>query len=192
MKRTFFIIPMVLSLLSIFILISSCKKDKNEDNTSVTNGFSVNGTSYSTPKGYICFPLTLKSDPNGYYFILVSNSINCQWSTNVDDVRATGIGNFVTFTLWSATSDKPAVGDYSFHKQTVTRDPFEFDGRTVGINVNCTTEEGGTHYDIIGGTIKLNESGANYNLTYNFTCTEGKTISGSYNGSLQLITPSTF
>ncbi|PKP00617.1 MAG: hypothetical protein CVU14_07475 [Bacteroidetes bacterium HGW-Bacteroidetes-9] len=188
MKKSIFTISIVLGLISLFFLIS-CKKDKNPDNLSLTNGFSISGKSYSTPKGYICGPLILSSGPKGYFFILVSNSINCEWSTVYDDTFATGTGNVVTFKLWSAASDKPAIGDYSFNDQSgYYPDPFEFDGDIVGINFNCTAEEG-THYDITGGNIMLNESGSNYNIAYNLTCTGGITISGSYIGSLQLITP---
>lgn len=171
----------------IFSAIFGCTKDKEEKDSNTSNGFSYNGSSYQTPKGYIVGPLISGSGVKGFYVILVSNSIICSWSDEYDDVRALGTGDLVAFTLWTPTNDKPAIGDYTFHSPTGYPVPFEYDGGGVGVNFDCTNEEG-LFLEISSGTVKLTETGPNYKITYNFMC-QGSVVAGSYSGSLQSIIP---
>lgn len=173
-------------------MISGCKKDedKEPENTSANGSFTANGTSYSTPKGYIVGPISTGNGSTGYYFMLVSNSINCAWSDEVDDVRATGTGNIVTFMLWSSSGTKPLTGTYTLHDPSGYPVPFEYDTGGIGVNYNCTNEEG-TFFSETGGTITLSESGTSYNLTYSFSLEGGYSATGNYNGSLQSIVPPT-
>jgi hypothetical protein len=149
------------------LVISSCKKDDNSPSSS--GSFTIDGTSYNTPYGYI------QNSQNSFHINFADASAFGEDYSNLGGIQIICTGS----TLESKT--------YTFdsnHTSGLVDAYFEFGG-------------GDTEYsDPTGGSVTISKNGDIYDITYsinlsyvnNTSIPSGNTITGNFKGILTTAT----
>lgn len=156
-------------LMSLFLLFSACKKDKDD----VKGSFTYDGQTYTTN-------YAINSTFDGSYSDMVLLSVD--YNPNFVG-KANGVG--ITF-----DNTKVTPGTYSYKSDMDPDfDPAKhfFDGYAF-INVNIPDEDSGTWVeDITSGTATVSVSGSNMTITYELYFAGNKKVTGSYSGAVKQI-----
>lgn len=188
MKKSMF--KIVLSLLIMSVFFGSCKKDKDEDNNNTTanNYFEVNGVKYILSKG------TLENygkdmdpgdgwDYQGYNIDLVLFSSGLVVTNQGDTMfNVSGKGQAIYFELFTTDSTFLANGDYSYStSQPFPTGTFDYGDYSINLDADNGTAD---WIEIKSGTVKISRTGNTYQITINCTDSDGKTITGKFEGTL--------
>jgi hypothetical protein len=174
-------------ILSLFLF--GCKKD--DDDNGNANSFKFDGKTYALAKGFF-----EEYGPNGdgnsadFDIILMSSS----FVFNETEGEFTGTGDAVYIDLNSPSLTEISSGTYVYddeyyYSEEATRQPNTFveGGVFIGYNVQSET---GTVFETdenSSGTVTINTSGSSFEISFNFTLSNGKRLEGQYKGTLQLL-----
>jgi len=167
----------MIGMLTMILLIVNCKKDVIAPAGSIT----YNNTVYDLNSGFLEYYGTIQGTGKNIDLTLISSGLVPVITNNqVDSIKGTGNGiNFEIFTTNSTSLD---VGDYTFDANK-TGTPGTFDYANTILNFNTTTEQG-IDLDMNGGKVSIIKNGSEYELTFNCTGVDGKSVTGYYKGSL--------
>jgi hypothetical protein len=158
MKHSFFLIAII------SLIFVSCAKESNENDSTISNYFSINGTKYDISKGYLA--------DGGIW--LLSNGISITGIVE-GEVVLKGTGN--AFIIREAGSVIPIVpGTYSFSSM---------EGGVV-LNYNFITSAG-DYFQLLPegeGLCTINYTGLNYTIDTDGTLGDGNKLIVKYNGTL--------
>lgn len=178
MKR---IIITVICSLTIGLLIFNCKKSI----TSVTplkNAITYNGTEYDLNTGILEYYGKLQGTGINFDLIFLSSGLVPVTNNGMVD-SITGTGNGINFEIFSTGTTALNVGDYTFDaSKTGTAGTFDFANTILNFN---TVNQQGIDLDMNGGKVTIKQNGSVYELTFNCTGVDGKSVTGYFKGSLQ-------
>ena len=161
------------------IIIAGCKKD--EDKT-VKNSFNYNGTEFALSQGFL--ENYGKYGDEGYNIdlSLLSSEFTIHESNGeVESVSGTGDGLY--FEIYTSLPNKLDVRDYMYDgTESYAAGTFAFGMIGMGLNMENET---GLIYDISGGKVSVTSNGSEYEITFNCTTSNSKTITGHYKGALK-------
>jgi len=180
MKKNVFQISLLISLVLTFLVLIGCKKDTDENENVQNNSFVYQGQEYALSKGCIS---PYDSDPLvGFDLKLASSSIDFEFNDSLGYAEQSGTGNFVYIDLTTLNSD--FTGTFVCDDTGNSNDIPHFEDGTIVMNGNFDSG----WYDEInildGGTLEINRIGDYYEIIFNWTSNEGKSISGYYKGEL--------
>lgn len=162
-------------LLFVFIavtLLVSCKKD--EDNGPVNN-IKYNNVTYELGKGYLENYGIINDDLYSFDLWLVSDEIL------VTESNISGVGNIIYVGFISSSATDLAAGTYTFSASQSSAFSFYFG--FVGLDYDVANQNG-TQLSLVGGTIVVAKSGAEYEITLNGVLVSGKSVTAYYKGTL--------
>lgn len=170
----------VLNLVAILLLcsaIAGCKKNNNDQTTK--SYLKVDGIEYDISQGFI-----IDYGPyNAVYSIdlyLASSGIIFHEIGGLPD-SVSGTGNGMTFEILSSDNGKLALGDYIYSDSD---DGGTFYYAEYIVNWNATQQPDAEFLEIVSGTMKVIQNGAEYELSFSGTNINNKPISGYYKGKL--------
>lgn len=164
-------------LAAIFMVVSACKKDKDEPKK---NQFTYGGANYNLTKGIIENYGQYPGEGVFNFDVILLSSGLTVYESNGEPDSISGIGNAIVIEFYSTDSTDLATGEYNYN---VTGAGTTFEYAFAAIDFNTDTEEG-TEVDISGGSIAVSKSGINYELTFSFETIGGNSLSGYYMGPL--------
>jgi len=163
----------------LFIAVAGCKKDSKKDDAT-KNYLKVDGTEYDISKGFI-----VNYGGSGSIYnidlVVVSSGLNIHDVNGLPD-SVSGTGNTVYFEMYSSVSDKISSGDYVYNDSGAAG---SFDYEDYMLNWNTTTQPNAETTEITSGTVKVINSGTEYELTFSGKDVHNKIISGYYKGNLK-------
>lgn len=181
MKRFF---TTAISVLTISLLIITCKKDVIAPKNSIT----YDNTEYDLNSGFLEFYGTIRGTGKNIDLTLISSGLVPVITNGLID-SITGTGNGINFELFTTNSTSIDIGDYTYDAGK-TGSPGTFDFANTILNFNTVTAQG-IDLDINGGKVSIIKNGSEYELTFNCTGVDGKSVTGYYKGSLHYYDTST-
>jgi hypothetical protein len=159
-------------LLLALVVLASCKKDEDEGPSS---NVKYEGKTYALAKAYI--ENYGEWDDGLYNFDLTLASE----SVTVTENDASGVGNIAYFEMLSSSPTELAAGTYTYSASFSTANTFATG--FVGLDFDIANLTG-TILSLVGGTVEVKKDGANYTITFNGVLATGKTVTGTYKGTL--------
>lgn len=163
------------------LAIAGCKKDSKED--TVANYLKVGTTDYEMTKGII-----INSGPDNSVYLmsvyLFSSGLTIHEVDGFPD-SISGIGNMIAFDVYTSGSDKITPGTYIYNSSELSG---TFSDELYSVNYNPLTNIGDDFTDVQSGTLKVIQSGTEYEISFSGTDVNGKAVSGYYKGSLKTYT----
>lgn len=169
----------ILILAFVACTLFSCDSDDDSGSDVSGNGigsFTYDGNDFSLNKGSL---INYGGSGNSFNFdiTLVSPSVSFDQFGDFN-----GTGDVIYFELWTDQQSGLKSGTYNFDSSS--RSDFTFTIADVGVscneNGNCTFEDAA-----MSGSVTINRSGNNYDISFNFTTNTGEVITGNYDGSLR-------
>jgi len=163
-------------LLSFMLLISACKKDKEESNL---NQFTLNEESYDLAKGFL---VEYGENSNGSYdwdVTLTSSSIS--YSESLGDF--TGQGDAIYMDLNTSSATGLVAGTYNY---STIRDAFTFVVALAATDAIISSGTG-TFVDLTAGTIDVSVNGNETTFDLDLRTSTGETLTGNFTGTLEEI-----
>lgn len=161
----------ILLLLSLVLLLPSCK-----DDDSIPNEFILNGEKYSLARGFI---ESYGSNGNGSFdfdVTLVSSGISL-----LNNGDYSGIGEVIYLDMNTSSEAGLVTGTYTYASST---DTFNFIHANVGKDFHMFTQTGELH-NVTDGTIDITTNGGETTIFFDLIISNGSTVSGSFKGTLQ-------
>jgi hypothetical protein len=176
MKKLFFT---SFGFLAICLFIISCKKDNNNNSTS--NSFKFDNTEYKLSNGFL--ENYGKTGTEGYNLdlSLISSELTIHESNGQVD-SLSGTGDAIYFEIYTSDPAKLSIKDYTFNASSQADG--NFDMAFVGMKFNPISYTGTIH-DITAGKLSVKNNGSEYEISFDCTSDNGKTITGYYKGSLK-------
>lgn len=169
------------ALLAISIFIISCKDDEEPEKS---NQMTIAGVEYELSYGVIeNYGIWSSVEAHNFDVTLLSSGFTVH-EVNEEIDSISGIGNGISFELFSSDSTDLAVGEYVYDaNEEGNAGTFIYAGAVT--NYNIETGEG-PEYDITGGKVTVNQNGSTYELSIDCTTDDNKTITGYYKGGLTM------
>lgn len=185
MKKRSLFIGLLIGLLS----FSSCNDDDNNLEPQNQSKFTINGTEYLTPNGYIISATDGVNNSVHAIYLINGTIINNEWYGLGCDF-SNNLTQGVIFNIRSTSITELAEGTYNY--QLNTSDP-TLNETSISTNMvttnNCVTSSVSIDENQINsGNLIIEKTGNVYTLTYTFSTTDFGTITGNYIGELQLTT----
>lgn len=165
-------------ILSILLMVG-CKKDNDSPN----NKMNYDGTEYELSQGFLenFGKWTDQMDYNMEIVLLSSGFAVHEADGEIDSLS--GIGHGIIFDLFTASSNKVDVGEYTYDSNDSGQaGTFNFADGVV--NYNSATEDG-TEFEISAGKLTIVQNGDTYELNFDCTAENGKQVTGYFKGSLK-------
>lgn len=162
----------------ISILATSC----SDEEPSLKSSFSINGTDYSTPNGYIEHETESDSDPFYYYILLTNGDVN-----GSDCAFSNQIGQLFAFEIISTSSSELAAGVYEYDKFGIGDKAEVFNTffmTDMVFSEGCSVDSNNVYHDLESGVLTITKNGNSYNIEYSFETLDFGTIEGSFSGVL--------
>ncbi len=173
-------------LFAVGLVVANCTKEGPAPE--MKNSITHNNTEYDISGGLLEYYGIIKGTGNNIDLILLSSGLTpVVTSGMVDSIVGTGSGiNFEIFTTGTTSLD---VGDYTYDA-TESGSPGTFDFGNAIFNFNTVTQEGDMQ-DMVGGKITIISNSPQYELSFQCTGADGKSVTGYYKGILQYYDMST-
>jgi len=167
----------LLTALIIISLISSCKKNGNtaENTVSTTNGFKINNTFYTTELAGI----NVINDT----FQLIFYSKSVSFDTTQQQWKGTGHAVAYNELISSNIVNGIPIGNFQFSANTQIGC---FTEAITRVNYNFS-QNSGIERDCISGNINISKIGSTYKIVYSLTNSDSTIVSGEFNGTPQNI-----
>lgn len=178
-------------LLTIFIglsILSCSSKDDNPTEENPQNSeFTINGTEYLTPNGYIISATDGINNSVHAIYLLNGTIINNEWHGESCDF-SNDLTQGVIFNIRSTSVTELAAGTYNYELNTFEPSLNETNIATnIVVTNNCVTGSDSINENqITSGNLIIEISGNIYTLTFTFQTTDFGTVSGTYVGELQI------
>ena len=172
------ILKSILLLAFVACSLISCKDDDDSGSVpgSGTWSFNYDGSTFILDKGSL---IDFGGTGNSFNFdiTLVSSGFSFDEFGDIN-----GSGESVYFELWTDQESGLKNGTYDYNTSSQTDFTFSIGEVGVGCNDNgtCTFQDSAD-----SGTVTINRSGNNYDISFNITTSTGEVITASYDGSLR-------
>ncbi len=163
-------------LLSFALLMSACKKDKEESNL---NQFTLNGETYSLDKGFL---VEYGQNTDGSYdwdVTLTSPSID--YSESLGDF--TGQGDAIYMDLNTSSATGLVAGTYNY---STDRNAFTFVD-ALGATDAIISSGTGNFVNLTAGTIDVSINGTATTFDIDLVTSTGQSLTGNFTGTLARI-----
>ena len=180
-------------LFTIFIGLSilSCSSDDDnptEENPQTNSEFTINGTEYSTPNGYIISYFDGTNNSSHAIYLLNGTIINNEWYGEACDYTS-NLTQGVIFNIRSTSITELESGTYNY--ELMTSEP-SLNETSISTNIvvtdNCVVSADSIDENqITSGNLIVEKSGNVYTLTFTFQTNDFGTVSGTYVGELELV-----
>jgi hypothetical protein len=182
MKKQTFKTVILLVLFSVSFL--SCKKDKEEIiPEEKKNQIMYDGSEYTLSQGLMTLCLQLNDSPPmfGYYLTFASPSISMDYSEDYPVYSGTGDG--LTFAIISNSLSDLPDGTYNYSDNY---NEFIFISGNLFLNYDWSdyNPSATANSTVKSGTIKIQKSGTNYEVTIDCIMDNDKPLTAYYNGSI--------
>ena len=164
-------------LFAITFLSVQCDNDDDTKQSSIR----YNNQTYNLTKGILENYGNIRGTGFNLDLTLLSAGLVVHETNNMVD-SISGMGNGINFEMFSANQSALNVGDYTYDADS-TGNPGTFDFGNFILNFNIATEQG-IILDLTEGIVSVTRSGAEYELTFNCTASDGRAITGYYKGPL--------
>lgn len=179
MKRSFI---QAIYVLAICLLFASCKKSSVTPANVLKNAITYNNTEYSLNSGILEYYGKLQGTGLNIDLTIISSGLTPVVVNGAVD-SITGTGNGINFEIFTTNATSLDVGDYTYDASK-SGAPGTFDFANSILNFNTQTQQG-IDLDINAGKVTVIKTGAEYELSFNCTAMDGKSVTGYYKGSLQ-------
>lgn len=171
--------PIFICVVAFLLFFASCKKDSPTQEKS-TNSLKVDGIEYEISKGIL---MNYGGDGTKFNIELdlFSSGIIVHELLGLPD-SVSGAGHGIVFNIYSSSSDKLTLGEYSYNKSNQSG---SFDDAYYVLNWDIAQQPTIDLIQINIGTIKVIKSGLEYELSFTGTDASNKVISVYYKGSLK-------
>jgi hypothetical protein len=177
MKKT---LRVFLVLFAFSALLAGCKKDTD---TARKNFIKYNDKEYTLSLGYLeNYGQFFESEGYNIDLTLMSSGFKIHEANGEID-SVSGTGNAIYFELFTSDSTELDSRIFTYDPEE-TRKAGTFDNGQVGIDFNAQTQEGDI-YNIVQGTVTVNKSGTEYEITVACKDLSGKDITGYFKGKLK-------
>lgn len=169
-------------------ILFSCSS-KDDDNSNIGYGFSIDGKYYSTPNGYILSDFDGTNNKPQAIYLSNGTVINNEWHGNNHCDFSNNLTQDVIFYIHPALLTELTEGTYTYELNT--GEPYILDvffGININVLGNCIVS--GTSIptpQFKNGSLTLRVSGNIYTFTYSFQLLNDEIIEGNYTGELQLV-----
>jgi len=164
------------------VLLVSCGDDKD----SSKNYIKYDGSEYELSFGVLeNYGLTTNGEGYDMNLVLMSSGLKThEIDGQIDSLS--GVGHLIYFALSSETSDRLAIGEYSFIEND-NYQPFTIGLTGVLLNhdYDSQAEESGTSLAIDNGQLSVKKVGNEYELSFSCIDKDGKSVTVYYKGSLK-------
>ena len=173
------------SIIALFALLpfflSACSDDDDNGN-GINNHFTYDGDTYSLHEGMKMY--WGSGWGNGYNWDIYLYSEGIEFDETEMDFTGSGHGIFLE--IFSPIEEGVEDGTYTFDTND-EENSFSF-GTWSSIIIDYDGEEdSGTELDIIGGTVEISKSGNTYDISFDMTVEDDKTVTGNFSGPLPAI-----
>jgi hypothetical protein len=173
-----------------FIIISCSSDDDNTTgkNPQTNSRFTVSGTEYSTPNGYIISATDGTNNSVHSIYLLNGTIINNEWNGAGCDFSSS-LTQGAIFNIRSTSITELAPGTYNYELMTSQPSLNETNiSRNVVVFNNCVTSSEDINEDqITSGDLVVAISVNIYTLTFTFETADFGTVNGTYVGELELV-----
>jgi hypothetical protein len=168
-------------LIVLATMFSGCKKDSKDE--ARNNAINYEGKEYALSTGYLEYygKVSSKESYNMDLTIISSGLTIRETNGEIDSVY--GVGNVLYFEIFTSDSSFLDSRTFTFDPQE-TYEAGTFDNGIVGLNLDVITFEG-VYFPVVSGTVKVNKSGDEYEVTVNCKNGTGKTITAYFKGPLK-------
>lgn len=163
----------LLTLLSMLLFLSSCKKDDEGP----SNTFTFDGNTITLANGYITNYGNNGNDSYDFDVLLTSETIIYDQTTE----EFTGNGDILYLDLNSSLSTGLEVGNYIYNEE---REAFTLVDAEAILNANLE-QESGTEITLVGGSVEVSFDGDETILKFDLTSEENKNLKGEFKGILK-------
>jgi hypothetical protein len=171
-------------------MIFSCSSDDDnttEENPQVNSEFTINGTEYSTPNGYIFSYIDGTNNSAHAIYLINGLIINNEWYGEACDYTS-DFTQGVVFNIRSTSITELEAGTYDY--ELMTSEP-SLNETSISTNIvvtdNCVVSADSIDENqITNGNLIVEKAGNVYTLTFTFQTNDFGTVSGTYVGELQL------
>jgi len=179
---------LIIGLLSLITMLS-CSSDDDSQNEIITTAseFSINDTNYSISNGFILSSFDATNNSRHAIYLLNGTILNNEWYGAGCDF-SNNLTQGVIFNITSSSQTELAEGTYNYELSTNEASLNETNISTnIVVENNCIISLNDIDEDQINsGSITVERLNNSYTLTFSFMTTDFGTISGSYQGELQL------
>lgn len=170
----------------VVMAFASCSKDddNNNNNGNPKNSFTYDGETYKIEYGFIG-PSDLQSPDSNRFIVTLTTS---GFTKNADgDLEPTDSEySLVSFNLHSLISDDIENGSYTI-TALIGGDVSLENFALCKFNAKSDIDDSGQVISATSGTLAVIKNGNPYELQFEFTLNNGKTVSGYYKGNLEYI-----
>ena len=171
-------------------MILSCSSDDDsttEENPQANSEFTINGTEYFIPNGYIISASDGTNNSVHAIYLLNGTIINNEWYGEACDY-SNDLTQGVIFNIRSTSVTELAAGTYNYELNTSEPSLNETNIATnIVVTNNCITSSDSINEDqITSGNLIIEISENIYTLTFTFQTNDFGTINGTYIGELEL------
>lgn len=164
----------------ISLSVAGCKKDDNSSGTK--NSFKYNNAEYNLSKGFLeNYGQASSGEAYNIDLTLISSGFTIHESNGEID-SLSGTGDALYFELYTSDPTKLSVRDYAYDASQTMADG-TFDMGFVGVQYNASNDSGTLDF-INGGKLTVKSNGSAYELSFTGTTANGKSVTMTYNGSL--------
>ena len=172
-----YILPKIFFILLTLISFSSCSSEDDEVNDNDNTGNATyDGTSINLTQGAIINYGEIEEGVYNFDIDLLSDDFDIDF----ENQEVNGGGENVYFEMWTSQSSGLKEGTY---KMTNGEADFGISVADFSMNYNFDTDEG-TIYEANDAELTLSKSGNTYSLDFTLSFSNGKTLTGKYEGSL--------
>jgi len=180
-------------LLAILIgaTLFSCSSDDDnttEENPEINSKFTISGTEYTTPNGYIISYFDGVNNSSHAIYLLNGTIINNEWYGEACDYTS-NLTQGVIFNIGSTSITELESGTYNY--ELMSSEP-SLNETSISTNIvvtdNCVVSADSIDENqMTSGNLIVEKSGNTYTLTFTFQTNDFGTVSGQYIGELELV-----
>jgi len=169
----------------------SCSSDDDStanESPQTNSKFTVSGTEYSIPKGYIILASDGTNNSVHSIYLLNGTIINNEWNGDGCDF-SNSLTQGVIFNIRSTSITELAPGTYNYELMTSQPSLNESNiSRNVVVTNNCVVSSNDINENqITSGNLVVAISGNMSTLTFTFETADFGTVIGTYAGELELV-----
>jgi hypothetical protein len=172
------LIALVLNLVNV-----SCSSDDDNKIKGLDNVMTIEGNQIAIENGFLAFSQENNSTNGTGIFYWEVNLVSEGFTANIPERSISGIGDFISLDLVSKSDLEIIPGIYTYAEGSAD---FTCSRAQASTNHNTETEEGNS-FNAVSGTITITGTGLNQVIVANLIGENGKAITASYKGVLQVI-----
>ncbi len=180
MKHVF--IKLFLFIFVFSFVLSSCDKKDNED-IEKKQEIVFGDKSFDLSWGLLEYFGKLEPNDEAYNFDLMLFSSGLEYVDSTEEISGKGSG--IYFEMFSESATELVPGTYNLDTTSINMKPFTFDFSGLSYNYDSATEDSEIELELKSGSVKIEKSGDEYEITIEAMGESGEKITGYYKGTLK-------